>query len=590
MPETELAFPGCVELQVSGGVSTRSTDSGWDADVIGIRTVSVSEGSTSTMVADYANVAYATEKVGSGGAQFEAVNAEDRIIFDDSQATVTFTAYGPYTEADDGLISSLPGKGGVITVDTRHQYTEDDYHPGNDPAQEAINYIWAPAVSADEFNPEVDFVFSHCMAKLKLVIYPGAGTDVDEEEHLPYYLHGLVHDGTFDVTTGKATATGEPEDTEIYYNFPFEVDKNEDDEHKDVVYTILVLPQKIESLTISTDVDGENLVGEFSLPTYTDPDTGEQVTGFEAGKSYTYTTYVRPRELQTEKGSTIADWIDPDTGEASEAYNDNLWDGHKIGIAVVSYDLDASEEDTAAAEQLYTSFMNVAYQTDAVGEAAANFHVVDYLDAIWYRNEGDELTMRAYGPYQESGDKSLLPGNDGKVTADCAELSAAYGSEAANFIFAGETTSVYNEEDHTHFVDFDFTHSMAKIVLTYLYEERFGFGIGGLATEGVFDVTTGVACASGEAVEWTLEDKNGDAYADRSEYTDPETQLDARDFILYVFPQTATIEILITPSRGSGTAYIRANNEQTYEAGYVYHYTYNNWKGMLTGGETYSPY
>ncbi|MCD8292936.1 MAG: fimbrillin family protein, partial [Prevotellaceae bacterium] len=60
MTDVDPAVTGSVELQVTAGVSTRSTDSGWDADVIGIRTVSVSEGSTSTMVADYANVAYAT--------------------------------------------------------------------------------------------------------------------------------------------------------------------------------------------------------------------------------------------------------------------------------------------------------------------------------------------------------------------------------------------------------------------------------------------------------------------------------------------------------------------------------------------------
>ncbi len=587
MPEADPVCPGGVELQVSAGVSTRSTDSGWDTDVIGIRAVAVSEGSSSTMTRDYANVPYATDKIGSGGAQFKALNSEDKIFFDDREASVTFTAYGPFTEADDGLVSSLPGENGLITVDTRHQHTEGDYEPGDDPAQEAINYIWAPAVSASKPDPDVNFVFTHCMAELKLVIYPGAGTDVEEEEHLPYYLHGLVHDGTFDVTTGKAVATGEPEDTEIFYNFPFEIDKDGDD-HKDVVYTILVLPQQIESLTISTDVEGENLVGEFKLPTYIDPDTGEQVTGFEAGKSYTYTTYVRPRELQTDRGSVIADWIDPDTGEAAEAYNDNLWDGHKIGIAVVNYELDKSEEDPDAAAGHYSSFRNVAYQTDSVGTVIANFHVVDYLDAIWYRNEGDDLTMSAYGPYQESGDKSLLPGDDGKIAVDCAELSAAYGSEAVNFIFAPETASAYDAENHTHSVDFDFTRSMAKIVITFIRQGTSfkGFYVNGLATAGVFDMTTGEAWATGEAVRWTFEDVSLNYYVD---HTDVDENL-YNDFTFYIFPQTAMIQFEYSSSgRNTSTCFAPATPtlEQTYEAGHVYHYTVTGLGGKISSGETY---
>ncbi len=587
-PGEEFPTTGSPELVVTAGISTKALDTGWDADVIGIRTVSVTEGSTSAMVDNYANVPYATEKIGTGGATFKAVNPEDRIIYDDREAEATFTAYGPFTEAADGLVSSLPGEDGVITVDTRNQYTKGDYEPGDDPAQEAINYIYAPAVSASEPNPEVKFTFSRCMAELRLVIYPGAGTDVEEEEHLPYYLHGLIHDGTFDVTTGKAVATGTPEDTEIFYNFPFEIDKDGDD-HKDVVYTILVLPQKIESLTISTDVEGESLVGTFTLPTYTDPDTGDPVTGFEAGKSYTYTTYVRPRELQTEKGSTIADWIDPDTGEAAEAYNDNLWNAHSIGIAVAGYELDAEETDGDAAALHYSSFLNVAYQTDSVGVATANFHVIDYQDAIWYRNEGDELTMRAYAPYQASADKGVLPGDDGKVTADCASLSADYGIEAANFIFAPGTASVYDAESHTHSVDFAFTHSMAKIVITVLkYTTYPGLWLEGMAPDGVFDVTTGEAYASGEAVQWTLVDTSGNCHVDHSDtYTDPDTQYDAVDYIFYVFPQTSLIGVTYFSNSRGATGTQQAILEQTYEAGHLYHYTFNYNNKDFTGGETY---
>lgn len=287
-----------------GAPLTRAVGSNWNADCIGI---TVKE-SASDMKNMYQNVEYSTASTGAT-AEFTPVNGG--IFFQDKDETVTFSAYAPYQESS--AASALPGTNGVISVDTK------DYNGSNpDKSQEDIDFLFASGATASAKNPTVTFAngepdgadcsFHHKMAQLNIVLQTstadGFAADKIFDANNTFTLSGLVHVGTFDVTTGTAAATGTTDDA---WNIT-DCKKTDDTEANTRTYSLILLPQDLtKALNLGIAIDGI---------LYTNNDKINP--NLTAGKAYTYTITVKKTGLVV-SGCTITDWGNGggNTGEAT---------------------------------------------------------------------------------------------------------------------------------------------------------------------------------------------------------------------------------------------------------------------------------
>lgn len=305
------------EARITAGVSgpkTRAVDNGWNADRIGVMVVDA-PGTTTTMGGKYKNVGYATTSTGTN-ADFTPMTAGGGIFFEDASLEFTFAAYAPY--ASSANASTLPGTDGKITVNTSNQPTTTE--------QEKVDYIHATGAKADKDSPTVSFTdntaaggndcsFKHKMARLILKVQVSAAdgfTDPSVLRFANYKLGGLIHEGTFDVLTGTATATGTvvndwmliestyptPTTQTVTYKCVSDYDVNTGA----MTLTMILLPQTLAdflNFEISPD-DGESQA--YSNKGLIKP-------ALEAGYSYTYTITVKKTGL-TLSGSTIENWND----------------------------------------------------------------------------------------------------------------------------------------------------------------------------------------------------------------------------------------------------------------------------------------
>ncbi len=293
---------GRTSLQVTAGVATKASDAVWNGDNIGITAVSTDPAtSTGGMTSAYRNAKYSTTST-STVALFTPATEDQTIYFDDYSTKVSFTAYGPYQES---AIDELPGDEGVISGSTAVQVTAENTETV-DPAQEAIDYIFASEATATGMRPTVGFNFSHSMAKIVVKIV--AGTDIDEADirdtgSSVFTLSGLVHSGTFDVTTGVAAADGDAtatEDWDLAGSCPSEtVDGG-------IAFIAIIYPQNPAAITLSAEIGGSKYSG-VTLPVPSADDGGTD--GFAAGNSYTYTLTVSKQSVNIgQNGSEIVNW------------------------------------------------------------------------------------------------------------------------------------------------------------------------------------------------------------------------------------------------------------------------------------------
>lgn len=277
-----------------GAPLTRAVGSNWNADHIGITVTN----SNSDMKYMYKNVGYETS---STGATADFTPIDDAIFFQDKDEIVTFSAYAPYQESS--AASALPGTNGVISVDTK------DYNGNNpDKSQEDIDFLFASGATASAKNPTVTFAdnttnggedcsFHHKMAQLNIVLRTsttdGFAADKIFDGNNTFSLGGLKHEGTFDVTTGEAAATG----TEVD-GWNITECKNVDDKTANTrTYSLILLPQDLtKALNLGIAIDGI---------LYTNNDKINP--NLEAGKAYTYTITVKKTGLAV-SGCTITDW------------------------------------------------------------------------------------------------------------------------------------------------------------------------------------------------------------------------------------------------------------------------------------------
>ena len=161
---------------IDGQVNTRAYDQTWEAnDAIGI---SGTSGSTV-----YTNVQYVTT---GGDGDFTVGTSGNEIYYQDDNA-VTFTAYYPWNNLASGVTT--------ITADTRAQASQSDF-----------DFLWSQQTGS-KASTNVQFRFSHKMAKLVLTIQKGNDVSYQEVQDAVLSLGGFKYSGTFNVTDGTTSTS-----------------------------------------------------------------------------------------------------------------------------------------------------------------------------------------------------------------------------------------------------------------------------------------------------------------------------------------------------------------------------------------------
>lgn len=232
-------------------------------------------------------------------AEFEAADqtqTSTMIFFQDASETVTFAAYAPYQSSSP---NELPGTDGEITGGKTNEKN------GSTTDQETIDFIYASGATASKSNPTVSFSgddhqFKHKMARLVLNVKMGDGfeaTDISKITKIK--LGGLIHEGTFNVTTGTAAASSSASavsDWEI-------TNVVKTSTNNVYTYTMILYPQTLSSaLWLSINADGQMYTNSSTIK-----------PGLSAGTSYEYTITVNKTGL-TISGCTIGAWTSGTTG------------------------------------------------------------------------------------------------------------------------------------------------------------------------------------------------------------------------------------------------------------------------------------
>ena len=269
-----------VAAQISAGVSTRAYNDKWEADIIGVMVT----GGNNTMASLYKNVPYETSADGTKEADFKPIT--EPIYFRGIEVAY-FAAYGPYNPSN--FMNEGPDD---VSYDTDNQGGRED--------QRLIDYIYASGATGSLDNPKVDFTFKHVMARLVIKVQASDESNIDFQDILDgeYYLDGLIHSGTFHVTTGEATADNSAQATSDWDLKSCSVEVKGT---KDITFTAILFPQVAQDLKFKANIDGKDYSTTFT-PT------------LEAGHSYAITITVKKAELKM-TGSTIDKWTDGSTSE-----------------------------------------------------------------------------------------------------------------------------------------------------------------------------------------------------------------------------------------------------------------------------------
>lgn len=271
---------------------TRAYDQNWETnDEIGI--------SGTSGDAAYINVCYLTA---DGSGSFNPKDESGKIYFQDNNE-VNFTAYYPWND--------LQGGASTITADTWGQKE-----------QKKFDFLWAQA-KGSKTSPDVAFTFAHKMAKVVLTVKCGDDVSYEEVKSAVLTLDGFKHEGSFNVTTGVAEATGSESvmwefannaDDEVY-NAPLK----RDDEGKTVSYTLIFFPQAFDSALPFT----ATLPGEQSFTANLDftganaeIDKTEAKNEWKAGRQYNMGVVLNKTGISVE-GCTIASWEEVPGGDFS---------------------------------------------------------------------------------------------------------------------------------------------------------------------------------------------------------------------------------------------------------------------------------
>lgn len=270
-------FTGSIEAP-----HTRAFDQTWEnGNQIGIS--GITGGKT------YTNICY--KYVGAGNETFTA--AAEKIYYQDNKG-VTFTAYYPWAES---LTESA-----TITVGTWEQAN-----------QKTFDFLYAQAEGQKDVK--VNFNFKHRMSKLVLTVKAGADMTYDDVKDAVCYLENFLYEGTFDRTTGIATATGSPCAMWAFANNTTQGEENfntptisENESEGSVSYTLILFPQTFPSsagnLSFYAETGGNTYSAEIDLSKVHGNDSANEL---KAGTQYNITINLNKTGL-TVGESTISAW------------------------------------------------------------------------------------------------------------------------------------------------------------------------------------------------------------------------------------------------------------------------------------------
>lgn len=291
-----------VEAKVTANITSpesRAIDNKWTGDIIGVMAIGSNQ-TTSQMATLYKNVKYVPEANPTDPTKvaFEPATKAGAIYFQNFEEIVTFAAYAPYQASN--AANELPGTNGKVAVNTVSNNTAL--------LQQSIDFIYAAGATASRKYPEInfgvmndqnDFSFHHMLARIDLTLQVSTddGFDADQifDAQNVVTLGGLVHEGTFDVTTG-ATAL---DANALALNWNITACNYKDDmTAKRRTYTLIVLPQDKtnDALPLTIKIDGQNYINSAAI-----------TPNLQAGYKYAYTITARKQGL-TVSNCTITDW------------------------------------------------------------------------------------------------------------------------------------------------------------------------------------------------------------------------------------------------------------------------------------------
>ena len=222
-------------------------------------------------------------------------------IYYQNDADVTFTAYYPWINLESGVTT--------ITADTRAQTSQSDF-----------DFLWSRQTGS-KASPNVQFIFTHKMVKLVLTIKKGDGVSYQEVQDAVLSLGGFKNNGSFNVTDGTATATGDNltadwtfagNTTETGYNAPL----SKDDAAETVSYTLILFPQVFSSpLPITATITGGQSFSatlNFTKANENASDTDAQ-NEWVPGRQYNLSVTLHKTDI-TVNGCSIQGWDEVDGG------------------------------------------------------------------------------------------------------------------------------------------------------------------------------------------------------------------------------------------------------------------------------------
>ena len=290
VPDRETAQDMARFSATIAGPVTRAYNIVWEADdEIGI--------SGTSGEVQYTNICYFTS---GGNGNFSPKDESKKIYFQDN-SEVTFTAYYPWNDLKGGA---------TISADTWQQAE-----------QKKFDFLWAQAKGSKE-HPDVAFTFAHKMARVVITVKCGADVSYDEVKAAVLMLDGFKHEGSFDVTTGTAEATGNESVMWLFAgnaegdeqnNAPFKYD----DTKQTVSYTLIFFPQTFETaLPFTAELTGkQSFTADLNFTTANAEIDGDKAKNeWVAGRQYNMGVVLNKTGIKVE-GCTITKWNEVNGGE-----------------------------------------------------------------------------------------------------------------------------------------------------------------------------------------------------------------------------------------------------------------------------------
>lgn len=260
-------------------------------------------------------------------------------------------------------------------------------------------------------------------------------------------------------------------------------------------------------------------------------------------------------------------------GSVTRAIDQNWQTGNTIGVMVTN----------AQSSGMANLYKNVKYTVGNIGTTGT--FTAETEQGIFFQDASETVTFAAYSPYQSSTDAATLPEINGTVTGvNTKNQITQETQETFDYLFAsGATASKSNPT--VEFKDGNqFKHQMARLILVLQTSTTDGFTadqvkkgtykLGGLKHDGTFNVTNGIATATGSVVtDWDI---TNNYYVDGS-------PTDTRTYTMILYPQTLTGALTFSAIIDGQTYTNNTNiNPTSLVAGNSYTYTITMKKTGLT--------